>query len=145
MKVSELEGVRLDYWVARANILNGGAWKDIELRPYGADRWTLYDTTYEMVHGWLTGQLPDTLKIRRELKLEHGGFHFWPSVDWQHGGPIIASERIGFHFSVGGYWVATAGEGGDPDEYSTGRGDTPLVAAMRAYVASNYGEEVPDE
>lgn len=67
------------------------------------------------------------------------------STDWAQGGPLIEREKIRLdttweyedgHWSaridsVGGWWP----------------GDTPLVAAMRCYVASKLGDEVdvPEE
>ncbi|KAG0921353.1 hypothetical protein G6F32_015144 [Rhizopus arrhizus] len=141
MKVSELEGPKLDYWVAQANILNGGAWEDIELRTYGTNCWTLHDCSDGMTHGWITENILDSIKIRLDLNLGQLGFHFWPSVDWQHGGPIIQSERI---------TISTHEPYGDEAWRALHMrtmltGPTPLIAAMRAYVASKYGEEVSDE
>lgn len=88
--------------------------------------------------------------------------HVWaheigPSRDWRDGGPIIERERITLVAHDAGYgdgpeWSAT------PDPFSSyidlplpipayrgdpgSRGPTPLVAAMRAYVASKFGDEV---
>jgi hypothetical protein len=58
------------------------------------------------------------------------------STDWAQGGPIIERELIAIH----GDWKATLGEG-------TYEGPTPLIAAMRCYVASKLGDEVdlPEE
>ena len=62
------------------------------------------------------------------------------STDWAQGGPIIQRERI--RLDPRGHWVA--GHDSSNDEYS---GPTPLVAAMRAYVASKLVDEVeiPEE
>lgn len=66
-----------------------------------------------------------------------------PSTDWSQGGPIIERERI----EIGSYadqWQATMHmEGGSIFD----RGPTPLIAAMRCYVASKLGDvvEIPDE
>jgi len=65
--------------------------------------------------------------------------HCWrsPSTDWAVGGPII--ERAGINLlELGGAWVARASTDG------IWSGETPLIAAMRAYVASVLGDEVPD-
>lgn len=71
---------------------------------------------------------------------------FNPTYDWSQGGPII--ERMEIALCVcGTRWEAARVidiAGGDTDtiiEY----GPTPLVAAMRCYVASKLGEyvEVP--
>lgn len=70
---------------------------------------------------------------------------YLPSTDWAHGGPII--ERMGIsviwmQFSDEQYWVAHI----DNPECER-QGPTPLIAAMRCYVASKLGEEVeiPEE
>jgi hypothetical protein len=60
-----------------------------------------------------------------------------PSLDWVEGGPIIELARIQIA-PVRNKWLACH-EAGD---YS---GPTPLIAAMRAYVASKFGDTVPDE
>ena len=57
-----------------------------------------------------------------------------PSTNWAQGGPIIEREKIGVFWREY-YWVA---ETDGPEE----QGETPLVAAMRCYVASKLGEEV---
>lgn len=64
-------------------------------------------------------------------------------VAWSYGGPIIERERIQVVFRVtdgngGGYWEA-ANLFTDTYGYS---GATPLLAAMRCYVASKLGTEV---
>jgi len=69
-----------------------------------------------------------------------------PSTDWAQGGPIIEREEIGLKrnapCSNGREWEASPsitakGAGG-----KYGYGPTPLVAAMRCYVASKLGDEV---
>jgi hypothetical protein len=68
------------------------------------------------------------------------GNPFEPSIAWAHGGPIIERERItvGPRASTAG-WTAAC----DP-EFHSGEsfGPTPLIAAMRAFVASKLGEDV---
>ena len=77
--------------------------------------------------------------------------HFNPSTDWAQGGPIIERREIGIRrnapCSDGRQWeaipsITAKGAGG-----KYGYGPTPLIAAMRCYVASNLGDEVeiPDE
>lgn len=89
-----------------------------------------------------------------------------PSTDWAQGGQIIEQEGIGLLFDSGSAcrsasWFATPddqatqesyeGESFDPafmvDESVGVRGPTPLIAAMRCYVASKLGDEVdvPEE
>lgn len=58
------------------------------------------------------------------------------STDWTQGGPIIERERI--RIEPLGLWSAAH----DTNEHTYYSGDTPLIAAMRCYVASKFGEEV---
>ena len=79
---------------------------------------------------------------------------FAPSTDWAQGGPII--EREGIHVSM---WMGSPGDAGAwwahltdaeavcPDDYYNykgpqGAGRSPLIAAMRCYVASKLGAEI---
>lgn len=79
--------------------------------------------------------------------------HFQPSIRWQDGGPLIEREQIAVYFDDA--WIAGFELGIDHWEYGgdTGSGSslelkhgatgaTPLIAAMRAYVASKFGDEV---
>ena len=59
------------------------------------------------------------------------------STDWAQGGPIIERELLGIDFCKVG-WVANA----DAPNNAIGLGTTPLIAAMRCYVASKLGDEV---
>ena len=71
---------------------------------------------------------------------EHPGV--WrPSLNWAFGGPIIERERIelaspGSHRHPGQWAAWTCVD--DHEFY----GATPLIAAMRAYVASKFGDAV---
>ena len=64
------------------------------------------------------------------------------STDWAQGGPIIEQEKIDVWTHAGKEWSASVDKG--KNEY---RGPTPLIAAMRCYVASKFGDEVdvPEE
>ncbi len=72
------------------------------------------------------------------------------ATDWAQGGPIIERECISIEDTTmrGGEgkfaWRATRVEGSSISEEC---GPTPLVAAMRCYVASQLGDEmdVPNE
>jgi len=57
------------------------------------------------------------------------------STDWSQGGPIIEREKIGLLPSGTAYYER---DGGTFYSY----GPTPLIAAMRCYVASKLGDEV---
>ncbi|UEP42741.1 phage protein NinX family protein [Burkholderia sp. B21-005] len=129
MKVSDLTGVLLDYWVARAEGIEA-----------------------ERLSVRFAPEVVEDACIRDDI------FKFNPSESWMLGGPIIGRERIGFfqtfhdrhpYFSEGTRWTAclnaTSYEGDMVDGDASSRGPTQLVAAMRAYVASKFGNEVPDE
>ena len=68
---------------------------------------------------------------------------YTPSVHWGWGGPIIEREGIRLHRGVTGQWWA----GPEADPHRPVAGPTPLIAAMRCYVASKLGDEVdiPEE
>jgi hypothetical protein len=67
------------------------------------------------------------------------------STSWSQGGPIIERERIDVRY-FGPLWSAALqlNEYEEPDEFF---GPTPLIAAMRCFVASRLGDEVdiPEE
>jgi hypothetical protein len=118
MKVSELTGELLDIWVARA------AGVPIKRR---ADSFLYTDEDHPRL--------------------------WQPSTFWDIAGPIIERESIGLRRerAVDGteYWAALVGELylHEHDVYEGGaseNGHTPLIAAMRAYVASKFGDEVLD-
>lgn len=74
-----------------------------------------------------------------------GGVNYTPSRSWEQGGPIIEREGLLIRPQPGrDLWDSWA-HGTAAPCYSTG--STPLVAAMRCYVASKLDEEVdiPDE
>ena len=65
---------------------------------------------------------------------------FSPSTNWAQGGPIIEREGIALYLYGDNEWNAHTGN----KEFT---GPTPLIAAMRCYVASKLGEEldIPEE
>lgn len=63
------------------------------------------------------------------------GAWYAPSTDWSQGGEIIERERINL-WNEGYDWEAS--RYGEHIVW----GQTPLVAAMRCYVASKLGDEV---
>jgi hypothetical protein len=122
VKVSELEGAQLDYWVAKTL-------GDRQMRIVGAEEHERCETRFGDQWPWN---------------------RFMPSLAWMDGGTIIEREEIctepHAHFveeNGATDWRATifydGGERYDVD------GPTPLIAAMRAYVASKFGDTVPDE
>ena len=58
------------------------------------------------------------------------------STEWEYGGPIIEREGISVCENAGRWVAGTSIKG---QEYY---GPTPLIAAMRCYVASKLGDEV---
>ena len=77
---------------------------------------------------------------------------FSPSTKWSQGGPIIEREKVVLSYGLGirsNLWFAekyqcyAAGRNTASQQY----GPTPLIAAMRCYVASRLGNtvEIPDE
>jgi hypothetical protein len=94
----------------------------------------------------LTGALLDAAVAKAEGMTAVVGKLWFPSTDWGDGGPIIERERIEVSPWPGpGWqaWVRPEYDYGDMVKNAgEGAGPTPLIAAMRAYVASKFGEEV---
>jgi hypothetical protein len=141
-KVSELEGALLDLAVAKAEGLT-----PIAGQPAGYFYWT--DPKHGNCSGW-----------------------FNPSDNWDIGGPIVHRDEIFLqppsdeHHHGGStpgwnrydYWRATVSARtrvwfkpedklpgallGERGRVGRGAGPTPLIAAMRAKVASHFGDEV---
>ena len=112
MKTSELKGAALDWAVAK--IENPEWWDD----------------------GYMDGDPEAALDM-------DDGETYSPSTDWALGGPIIEREGITvIHFGDDweDIWQARRGDGHWQD-YLFG-GSTPLIAAMRCYVASKLGDEI---
>jgi hypothetical protein len=99
VKVCELTGALLDYWVARAE---GYEWaNDVEpIRAVGAPMY---------------------------------------SASWSDGGPLIERERISVSACYSGEWRGIMHVNGKVILSEAG---APLVAAMRCYVASKFGDKV---
>jgi hypothetical protein len=121
MKVSELTGALLDYWAAKSQGFTASILSGVDGIKYCS-----------------VEELPDSLL---------SGFH--PSTNWAHGGPIIEREKISVWISDSGdkgEWAATNGDVVYEEEVTgpKGKGPTALIAAMRAYVASKFGNEVPE-
>ena len=130
VKVSEATGVQLDWMVTKAED-RIGKWLDL-----GSG------TSAE-----------DVVLIGRTLSVYQGGrpdyTYYAPSTIWSQGGPIIEREGIDLHFernSDGHIVQVWADDDRQPPE-NWYCGPTPLIAAMRCYVASKLGDEVevPEE
>lgn len=137
MKTSELTGNELDRWVALAL-----GWHE------EGDFW--YGPTE------ITGRVTrDDNPVQAEVE------RFHPSRSWAQGGPIIDREQMTItspgsrvHRNGGpnagwgpsGIWGACTWHAGANGRRSIAHHETsPLIAAMRAYVASKFGDEVADE
>lgn len=123
-KTATLEGALLDQAVALAE-----GWC---LMPHGG--------------GWCE---PREVRGIGEERIDCSVFHPQPlpwSTDWQHGGPIIERERIELCVDYPNEWSGRKDSENDfrkmTWQYSEYYGPTALVAAMRAWVASKFGDEV---
>ena len=94
-----------------------------------------------------TSKLTDVALDRAVAKCKGQTYHgpAWTkySTDWAQAGPIIEREEINIGTVLCDgrfYWTATM-------RLSEAEGPTPLIAAMRCYVASKLGDEVnvPEE
>ena len=118
MKTSELIGLPLDWAVFRAGH------KGAELHyfvddPFKKEPWLLINGLCEMpLHGYT------------------------PTADWHQGGSIIEREKIELFPHEGDGWGAMIN-----NDFEFNCCETPLIAAMRCYVASKLGDEVeiPEE
>lgn len=81
-----------------------------------------------------------------DTEYSHAHMDAWAfSTDWSQGGPIIERENINIAYmgDCSGEWCAdsTLRQNQNRETYCE-YGPTPLIAAMRCYVASKLGEEV---
>jgi hypothetical protein len=86
---------------------------------------------------------PDNVPLAVEFMLmrDAGDSFLHPSTDWAQGGPIIELEKIdllAYMEREGHHMAWRASRNRATVEY----GPTPLIAAMRCYVASKLGDEV---
>jgi len=73
---------------------------------------------------------------------------YTPSTDWEQGGPIIECEGINLdQYAKNPSWSAWTPAPEQPTGEAQAYGPTPLIAAMRCYVASKLGDdiEVPND
>lgn len=124
MKTSELTGPALDWAVAKC------AWEPEQVFLYGEP------VKHVRVANW-----PD---IGHEYNLS---MCYTPSTDWAQGGPIIEREGILLIRQTLDRWVSEYSNGCGRFDHARSHGPTPLIAAMRCYVASKLGEdvEIPEE
>ncbi|WP_322070970.1 phage protein NinX family protein [Paraburkholderia bannensis] len=122
MKVSELVGGDLDYWVARARRIA----VTLENGVAHIERVRMGVLDGDPIHAFV-GRGP-----------------YRPSTDWMDGGPLLEEfdvdvTRVYRGEGWGGFFNSIPYECGDPDA----TGPTPLIAVCRAVVMSVFGEEVP--
>lgn len=132
IKTSDLTGNALDWAVAKAEGV------------------TLHDFGRGALEAW----------VKDSLTGEDEYIAFYrPSTDWSQGGPIIEREGLWVHDHAAASpaiahlctpdkkWFAFAKHSHDGTAPRCYYGETFLIAAMRAYVASKLGDEVdvPDE
>ena len=96
-----------------------------------ANGWARYDSPFQQPDG----RFRWTLMFKNAEPCMKDFATFEPSTDWSQGGAIIERERISITHQVG-QWAAQT----DDDLFAYG--PTPLVAAMRCYVASKLGDTV---
>lgn len=123
IRTSELTGAALDWAVAKCECLR--LHKDALLGGVMKDGW------------WASGYYTDPNQWIRLGRLRY-------STSWAQGGSIIERERIPTEWSsLWGCWTARDLR----NAAFSFTGTTPLIAAMRSFVASRLGDEVevPDE
>jgi hypothetical protein len=124
MRTSELTGAALDWAVAKCE-----GYTD------------LHKIDGRMAHEPQLGMYPPR-RAYGVMDLFELGF----STDWSLAGPIIEREKIGIITDPNdaNVWIGSVYE---PDWRFNRTGPTPLIAAMRCYVASKLGEtiDIPEE
>ncbi len=108
--------------------------KTSELKDVALD-WAVCEAT------GLLAAYPKVKKNFAKLHTKGTGKYIYPSIDWAQGGPIIEREWVSVWQVGNKYWKADVGG------LHSHNGTTPLIAAMRCYVASKLGDEVdvPEE
>jgi Protein of unknown function (DUF2591) len=118
MRTENLQGAALDWAVAKCEgmhvAMSRGGWFVFDSDAYSEFRNDYNDSKLQM---------------------------FRPSTNWAQGGPIIERERITLDgTAILNQWMAVFYV---PDEEPWEmRGPTPLIAAMRCYVASKLGDTI---
>ena len=86
---------------------------------------------------WAVAKCEGVLMRWERSTHDEAPLEYSPSTDWAQGGVIIEREKIEV-FIRDEKWFAYSSLSKPEDFY----GETPLIAAMRCYVASKLGDEV---
>ena len=86
---------------------------------------------------WAVAKCEGVLMRWERSTHDEAPLEYSPSTDWAQGGVIIEREKIEV-FIRDEKWFAYSSLSKPEDFY----GETPLIAAMRCYVASELGDEV---
>lgn len=126
IKVSELTGAALDWAVS---IAEGFKPNQLYVSKYPHSPASIYTVTFDddgNPEGYMTG--PNRLYSQK----------------WEAGGPIIEREKISLimQASLGTHWTASRPSSSPIGFKTIQEGATPLIAAMRCYVASKLGDAV---
>lgn len=137
MKVSELSGAELDYWVAKVEGYNAQLSKTCPVADYA-----VYE---DSISCWIESPIDED---------DPSEGNYWelyePSWMWHTGGLLIEKYEIRISCADNKKWWAERRIGKDGEtQFCTSfyravveQGSTPLIAAMRCLVASKYGDEV---
>lgn len=121
MKVSDLIGADLDLWVAKAAGVDAVL---SDVYPDGSrDAVTFYCRDHD---GILDGR------------------YYKPSSHWGDGGPIVEKERIAIDPITRNRCNTSEWQAQVWGPFAVQTGPTPLIAAMRAFVAGKFGDEVKE-
>jgi hypothetical protein len=110
----------------KTNELTGAALDWAVAKCEGWETVTAKDNTGE--HLWL-------MKGDKDMNPKHCRY----STNWAQGGPIIEREWVDLHCVNDSLWEAECPAVGG---LAMQNGPTPLIAAMRCYVASKLGDEI---
>jgi hypothetical protein len=130
MKTSELTGTALDWAVATAEGMSWRTPENTNWSPHAGDTNWVMDKDGALKRFYFDGS-------RSRAGHWEVNETFTPSTDWSQGGPIIEREGITL-LALDADWEAQ--HSGTPCWAMDG--PTPLIAAMRCFVASKLGDEI---
>ena len=142
VEVSKLSGAALDYTVAKCQ------GRTLVRYPIGHEPghgWWIWEETSSGRGGIeLSESIYLPIGPRTKPKTRASGERYTPSTDWSQGGDIIEREDVSVMRVYKDWphpWCA------DRNDQNFTNAETPLVAAMRAYVGCRLGDvvEIPDE